>query len=123
MDDPADATAMASRDSLGKGIPALWSGCPYAKRCPWSRSVAYGGGQERGLRAGTENVGLAVALGAAARIAAAEPAGGAPARIAARAQSGTMSLRGGPAEVGAPTVRADGKGASPQLASRIRAAA
>ncbi|MEV0691601.1 aminotransferase class V-fold PLP-dependent enzyme [Streptomyces sp. NPDC050388] len=40
--------------------------------------VVYGGGQERGLRAGTENV----ALGAAAQLAAAELADGASARIA-----------------------------------------
>ncbi|MFD4582324.1 cysteine desulfurase family protein [Streptomyces sp. NPDC058434] len=45
--------------------------------------VIYGGGQEHGLRAGTENVALAVALGAAARIAAEELADGAPARVAA----------------------------------------
>lgn len=44
--------------------------------------VVYGGGQERGLRAGTENVALAVALGTAAQIAAAELAAGTPARIA-----------------------------------------
>ncbi|MEU3466062.1 cysteine desulfurase family protein [Streptomyces sp. NPDC006733] len=45
--------------------------------------VVYGGGQERGLRAGTENVALAVALGTAAQLAAGELADGAPARIAA----------------------------------------
>ncbi|MFJ3334835.1 cysteine desulfurase family protein [Streptomyces sp. NPDC086766] len=45
--------------------------------------VVYGGGQERGLRAGTENVALAVALGTAARIAEADLADGAPARTAA----------------------------------------
>ncbi|MEU6811118.1 cysteine desulfurase family protein [Streptomyces sp. NPDC046831] len=45
--------------------------------------VVHGGGQERGLRAGTENVALAVALGAAADIAAGELADGAPARVAA----------------------------------------
>ncbi|WP_069812799.1 cysteine desulfurase family protein [Streptomyces sp. TP-A0874] len=45
--------------------------------------VVYGGGQERGLRAGTENVALAVALGTAARLAAEELAAGAPARLAA----------------------------------------
>ncbi|MEV8516439.1 aminotransferase class V-fold PLP-dependent enzyme [Dactylosporangium sp. NPDC051484] len=45
--------------------------------------VVYGGGQERGLRAGTENVALAVALGAAADLAARDLADGAPARIAA----------------------------------------
>ncbi|MFJ3307632.1 cysteine desulfurase family protein [Streptomyces sp. NPDC086549] len=45
--------------------------------------VVYGGGQERGLRAGTENVALAVALGTAARIAAGELADGAALEIAA----------------------------------------
>lgn len=45
--------------------------------------VVYGGGQERGLRAGTENVALAVALGTAAELAAQELAGGAPVRLAA----------------------------------------
>jgi cysteine desulfurase len=45
--------------------------------------VVYGGGQERGLRAGTENVALAVGLGTAAQLAADELADGAPARIAA----------------------------------------
>jgi cysteine desulfurase len=44
--------------------------------------VVYGGGQERGLRAGTENVALAVALGTAASLAAAELADGTPARLA-----------------------------------------
>jgi cysteine desulfurase len=44
--------------------------------------VVYGGGQERGIRAGTENVALAVALGTAARIAADDLADGAPARVA-----------------------------------------
>ncbi|MER6531823.1 cysteine desulfurase family protein [Streptomyces sp. NPDC001508] len=45
--------------------------------------VVYGGGQEHGLRAGTENVALAVALGTAARLAVDELAGGRAARIAA----------------------------------------
>jgi cysteine desulfurase len=45
--------------------------------------VVYGGGQERGLRAGTENVALAVALGTAAQLAADELASGRPARVAA----------------------------------------
>ncbi|MFI9585999.1 cysteine desulfurase family protein [Streptomyces sp. NPDC052236] len=45
--------------------------------------VVYGGGQEHGLRAGTENVALAVALGTAAQIAAGELADDGPARIAA----------------------------------------
>ena len=44
--------------------------------------VVYGGGQEHGLRAGTENVALAVALGAAARLAADEPADGTATRVA-----------------------------------------
>jgi cysteine desulfurase len=44
--------------------------------------VVYGGGQERGLRAGTENVALAVALGAAAQVATTELLDGAPERIA-----------------------------------------
>ncbi|MGW5123030.1 cysteine desulfurase family protein [Streptomyces sp. NPDC004069] len=43
--------------------------------------VVYGGGQERALRAGTENVALAVALGAAARLAADDLADGAHQRI------------------------------------------
>ncbi|MGW2764514.1 cysteine desulfurase family protein [Streptomyces sp. NPDC001275] len=43
--------------------------------------VVYGGGQERGLRAGTENVALAVALGAAAHLAADDLADGAHERI------------------------------------------
>ncbi|HEX6473044.1 MAG TPA: cysteine desulfurase family protein [Streptosporangiaceae bacterium] len=42
----------------------------------------YGGGQERGLRAGTEPVALAVALGAAARLAAHDLATGALTRVA-----------------------------------------
>ncbi|CAL9677528.1 Cysteine desulfurase IscS [Streptomyces sp. enrichment culture] len=46
--------------------------------------VVYGGGQERGLRAGTENVALAVALGTAAQLATAELADGTQARIAAQ---------------------------------------
>lgn len=45
--------------------------------------VVYGGGQERGLRAGTENVALAVALGTAAQLAAEQLASGAPALLAA----------------------------------------
>ncbi|MGW0750659.1 cysteine desulfurase family protein [Streptomyces sp. NPDC002587] len=61
-----------------KGAAAL-----YVREGVALEPVVYGGGQERGLRAGTENVALAVALGTAARIAAAELAGGAPSRIAA----------------------------------------
>lgn len=47
--------------------------------------VVYGGGQEHGLRAGTENVALAVALGTAAQLASEELAGDRPER--------TMALR------------------------------
>ncbi|MFJ2737451.1 MULTISPECIES: cysteine desulfurase family protein [unclassified Streptomyces] len=43
--------------------------------------VVYGGSQEAGLRAGTENTALAVALGTAAQLAAEDLSGGAPARI------------------------------------------
>jgi cysteine desulfurase len=43
--------------------------------------LVYGGGQESGLRAGTENVALAVGLGTAARLAAEELATGEPDRI------------------------------------------
>jgi len=44
--------------------------------------VVYGGGQEHGLRAGTENTALAVALGTAAELAADDLANGQPARLA-----------------------------------------
>jgi cysteine desulfurase len=47
-----------------KGIGAL-----YVRDGVELEPVVYGGGQERGLRGGTESVALAVALGAAARIA------------------------------------------------------
>ena len=59
-----------------KGIGALYvrAGVPL-------EPLVYGGGQERGLRAGTENVALAVALGQAARLAAAELAAGGPQRL------------------------------------------
>ncbi|MFI0165840.1 aminotransferase class V-fold PLP-dependent enzyme [Streptomyces sp. NPDC017095] len=43
--------------------------------------VVYGGGQERGPRAGTQSVAPAVGLRAAARVTAGELAGGAPARL------------------------------------------
>lgn len=45
--------------------------------------LVYGGGQEHGLRAGTENVALAVALGAAADLAAADLASGGHRRVEA----------------------------------------
>jgi cysteine desulfurase len=50
-----------------KGVGAL-----YVKAGTALQSMIRGGGQERGLRAGTENVALIVALGAAAQIAAEE---------------------------------------------------
>lgn len=43
--------------------------------------LVYGGGQEGGLRAGTENVALGVGLGAAARLAGEAMAGGEPERL------------------------------------------
>jgi cysteine desulfurase len=59
-----------------KGIAALYirSGVPL-------EPLVYGGGQEHGLRAGTENVALAVALGTAARLAADDLAAGGHRRI------------------------------------------
>ena len=56
-----------------KGIGAL-----YVRPGVHLEPVIYGGAQERGLRAGTENVALAVALGEAAKLAAAELASGRP---------------------------------------------
>ncbi|MEU1734195.1 cysteine desulfurase family protein [Streptosporangium sp. NPDC020145] len=60
-----------------KGVGAL-----YVREGVALEPVVYGGGQERGLRAGTENVALAVALGAAAALAARDLATGVPARLA-----------------------------------------
>jgi cysteine desulfurase len=60
-----------------KGIAAL-----YVRHGVALEPLVYGGGQERGLRAGTENVALAVALGAAAELAAAELAEDGHQRIA-----------------------------------------
>ncbi|RSN27175.1 cysteine desulfurase NifS [Amycolatopsis sp. WAC 04169] len=61
-----------------KGIAAL-----FVREGVRLEPVVYGGGQEQGLRAGTENVALAVALGAAAELAAEDLASSAPNRIAA----------------------------------------
>ncbi|WUD77897.1 cysteine desulfurase [Streptomyces sp. NBC_00510] len=61
-----------------KGVAAL-----YVRPGLRLEPLVYGGGQEGGLRAGTENVALAVALGAAADLAAAELADGGPARAEA----------------------------------------
>ncbi|MFC4506211.1 MULTISPECIES: aminotransferase class V-fold PLP-dependent enzyme [Streptomyces] len=60
-----------------KGIAAL-----YVRQGVALEPLVYGGGQEHGLRAGTENVAFAVALGTAAELAAAELADGTPGRIA-----------------------------------------
>jgi cysteine desulfurase len=59
-----------------KGIAAL-----YVRAGARLEPLIYGGGQERGLRAGTENVALAVALGAAADLAGADLAAGEPERL------------------------------------------
>ena len=59
-----------------KGIAAL-----YVRPDVSPEPLIYGGGQERGLRAGTENVALAVALGAAAELAAEDLAAGAQQRL------------------------------------------
>ncbi|ONI88694.1 cysteine desulfurase NifS [Actinosynnema sp. ALI-1.44] len=59
-----------------KGIAAL-----YVRAGVQLEPLVYGGGQERGLRAGTEPVAMAVALGAAAELAAADLDGGGQDRI------------------------------------------
>jgi cysteine desulfurase len=61
-----------------KGIAAL-----YVRPGMRLEPVIYGGGQEGGLRAGTENVALAVALGAAADLARADVARGGSAHLCA----------------------------------------
>jgi cysteine desulfurase len=61
-----------------KGIAAL-----YARDDVRLEPLIGGGGQETGLRAGTENVALAAGLGAAAELAAADLAAGEPDRLAA----------------------------------------
>jgi cysteine desulfurase len=85
-----------------KGIGALYVG----PGVPPLEPVVYGGGQEGGLRAGTENTALAVALGAAADLAAAELAAGHFARLVSlrdllhqqldRALPGRVHLNGHP---------------------------
>jgi cysteine desulfurase len=59
-----------------KGIAAL-----YIRRGVALEPVVYGGGQEHGLRAGTENVAAIVALGTAADLAAADLRRGEPERL------------------------------------------
>ena len=61
-----------------KGIAAL-----YVRHGVRLEPVACGGGQEHGLRAGTENVALAVALGTAAELATDDLTHGEPTRVAA----------------------------------------
>ncbi|MEU6341557.1 cysteine desulfurase family protein [Streptomyces sp. NPDC046977] len=61
-----------------KGVAAL-----YVRRGVGLEPLVHGGGQEGGLRAGTENVAFAVALGTAAELAAAELADGGVRRTAA----------------------------------------
>ncbi|AVZ77887.1 cysteine desulfurase NifS [Streptomyces lunaelactis] len=60
-----------------KGVSAL-----YVRHGVTLEPLLYGGGQEHGLRAGTENVALAVALGTAAQLAATDLASGGPERVA-----------------------------------------
>ncbi|WP_432945730.1 cysteine desulfurase family protein [Kribbella sp. CA-253562] len=60
-----------------KGIAAL-----YVRDGVQLEPVVYGGGQERGLRSGTENVALAVALGVAAQLATDDLASGCGSRLA-----------------------------------------
>ncbi|MET7620529.1 cysteine desulfurase family protein [Streptomyces sp. NPDC005408] len=60
-----------------KGVSAL-----YLRHGVTLEPLLYGGGQEHGLRAGTENVALGVALGTAAQLAAADLASGGPERVA-----------------------------------------
>ncbi|PWK65119.1 cysteine desulfurase [Streptomyces sp. CG 926] len=71
-------TVVGHKTYAPKGAAAL-----YVRDGVRLEPAAYGGGQEHGLRAGTENVALAVALGAAAELADGELAAGAPARIEA----------------------------------------
>lgn len=61
-----------------KGVGALW-----VRAGVLLEPIVGGGGQEAGLRAGTENVPFAVALGEAAALASADLAAGEPARLAA----------------------------------------
>jgi cysteine desulfurase len=61
-----------------KGIGAL-----YVRTGTALEPLVYGGGQEAGLRAGTENVALSVGLGTAARLAGADLAAGEPERVRA----------------------------------------
>jgi cysteine desulfurase len=82
---PVDVTALGAdlltvvghKMYAPKGIAAL-----YVRTGTALEPVVYGGGQERGLRAGTENVALIAALGAAAELARDDLAGGSQDRLA-----------------------------------------
>ncbi|EHR62879.1 cysteine desulfurase family protein [Saccharomonospora cyanea] len=85
-----------------KGVGAL-----YVRPGVRLEPLVRGGGQERGLRAGTENVAFAVALGTAARLAADDLATGAPDRVRVlrdrlherlRAELGERVMLNGPLE-------------------------
>jgi cysteine desulfurase len=87
-----------------KGIGAL-----YVRRGVALEPVVYGGGQEHGLRAGTENVAASVALGMAAELAAADLDRGEPDRVRALRDELQRRLEermpGGPALNGHPDLR------------------
>jgi cysteine desulfurase len=70
-------TVVGQKMYAPKGIAAL-----YVRAGVELEPVIYGGGQERGLRAGTENVPSIAALGAAAGLAEADLASGSAARLA-----------------------------------------
>ncbi len=79
----ADLLALSAHKLYGpKGIGALW--VRPGSRVPALSPLLYGGGQERGLRAGTLPVPLIVGFGEAAERAAAAVDDGTAARIAAR---------------------------------------
>ena len=84
---PLDVTALGRRpadDRRAQDVRAQGRRRPVRpRRRRRSNRCVYGGGQEHGLRAGTENVALAVALGTAADLAAEDLADGGPERIAA----------------------------------------
>ncbi|MCX4585737.1 aminotransferase class V-fold PLP-dependent enzyme [Streptomyces sp. NBC_01481] len=70
-------TLVGHKMEAPKGIAAL-----YIREGVALEPLVYGGGQEGGLRASTENVALAAALGAAAQLAAEDLADGGPQRTA-----------------------------------------